>query len=78
MWKIIVIALCACAAFYLLYINGWMIINAKRAVMYIGSRRGNQATFSSCTGYIKRVVRFRESRTYHFTFEPELSAGEVI
>ena len=62
---------------YLLYINGYLIANSKRAVMFIGSRRGKKARFSSCTGYIKRVIRFEENRKYHFVLLTELSTGEV-
>lgn len=33
--------------------------------------------FSSCTGYIKRVVKFKESKIYHVDFNVELEKGEV-
>ena len=61
----------------LLYGNGYLVLQSKRAVMYIGSKRGKKAKFSSCTGYTKRVVKFKESREYHFCLTTELSAGEV-
>ena len=75
MMKYIVIIICACALFSWLYINGCMIVNAKRAVMYIGSK--NKAEFISCTGYIKRVIRFKTSKNYQFSFLSELSSGDV-
>ena len=53
-------------AFYFLYINGYLVTNAKRAVMYIGSLGGRKATFTSCTGYTKRVIKFRESGSVHW------------
>lgn len=62
---------------YLLYIGGYLVINSKSAVMYIGSGRGKRARFSGCNGYIKRVVKFKENREYHFTLSTELSKGEV-
>ncbi len=62
---------------YLLYIFGFLVVNNKRAVTYVGSMRGNQAVFSSCTGCIRRVVRFREEKTYAVTLETELTAGEM-
>ncbi len=63
--------------FYLLYINGYLITNAKGAIMYIESARGKKASFDSCSGYTRRVVRFRESGTVRFVFDPALSAGSV-
>ena len=62
---------------YLLYINGYLVANYKRAVMFIGSRRGKKARFSNCTGYIKRVIRFEENRKYHFVLSTDLSTVEV-
>lgn len=62
---------------YLLYINGYMIVTSKRAFMFLGSKRGKKAMFSSCTGYIKRVVKFKESKMYHVDFNVELEKGEV-
>ena len=63
--------------FYFLYINGYLVTNAKRAVMYIGSLGGRKANFSSCTGYTKRVIKFKESGSVHFNLALEISKGEV-
>lgn len=65
------------AAFYLLYINGFAVINAKRAVLYFGFMGGRKATFTSCTGYTKRVIKFDTSASMNFNFHLELSNGEV-
>lgn len=62
---------------YLLYINGYMVISSKRAFMFLGSERGKKAMFSSCTGYVKRVVKFKESKVYNIDFKLELEKGEV-
>lgn len=62
---------------YFLYINGYMVVASKRAFMFLGSKRGKKAMFSSCTGYIKRVVKFKESKIYHVDFNVELEKGEV-
>lgn len=62
---------------YLLYINGYMVISSKHAFMFLGSKRGKKAMFSSCTGYIKRVIKFKESKVYHVNFGLELEKGEV-
>ena len=80
MAKAIIILLVVGAIFYLLYINGYLIVNRKRALMFVGSLRGTnscKATFTSCTGYVKRVVKFKESRMYCFALHTELSAGEM-
>ena len=65
---------CLC---YFLYINGYMITNMKRAIMYVESQRGKHASFDSCTGFTRRVVKFKESRRYHVSFSSELRKGEV-
>ena len=63
--------------FYILYINGYMIMNAKKATLFFGKERGKYARFTSCSGYMMRVIRFKESREYEFSFETELEKGEV-
>lgn len=63
--------------FYFLYINGYLVTNAKRAVMYIGSLGGRKANFTSCTGYTKRVIKFKESGSVHFNLDLEISKGDV-
>lgn len=65
------------AVFYVLYAEGLMAVNAKRAVLYVGTDRGKKARFSSCTGYVKRVLRFREGREYRVAFACALTEGEV-
>lgn len=67
-------------AFYLSYINGFMVINAKRALMFVGSHWGKgvfSARFTSCTGYRKRVIRFPESREYQLSLQQELTKGAM-
>ena len=51
--------------FYFLWVNGYMILNAKRALLFVGSLRGKnkcEVSFSSCSGYVKKVIKFNESR----------------
>ena len=62
---------------YLLYRNGWMIVNAKSAVSFVGSSRGRAATFTRCSGYLKRIVRFPEEGRYAFDLNCDLSRGSV-
>lgn len=66
-----------CFIMYLLYINGIAITNMKGAIMYVESFKGKRASFDSCTGYTRRVVKFKDSRLYHFTFTSELRKGDV-
>jgi len=45
--------------FYFLWVNGYMILNAKRALLFVGSLRGKnkcEVSFSSCSGYVKKVI----------------------
>lgn len=77
MAKIIVIFIILMILYYVLYINGYMILTSKRAMMFIGTQRGKEARFTVCTGYIRRVIKFEESREYEFTFNAELSKGNV-
>ena len=63
---------------YVQYRNGYIHIQSKTAVMYVGSIGDRHATFTTCSGYTKRVVRFEESRTVRFMFRPELSSGNVF
>ena len=77
MVKLIIILFLIGVLSYFLYINGYMVVTSKRAFMFLGSKRGKKAMFSSCTGYIKRVVKFKESKIYHVDFNVELEKGEV-
>ena len=77
MLQSILILAAMAAVFYILYINGYMIMNAKKAILFFGKERGKYARFTSCSGYMKRVIRFKENREYEFSFETELEKGEV-
>ena len=78
MVKIIVFWLVMGVGFYLLYINGFLVMTSKRAVMYVGSKRGKAAKFSSCSGYIKRSIKVQETKQYNFSFDCNLTAGTVL
>ena len=73
----IVLPLIMATVFYLLYINGYLVTNAKRALVYIGSMGGKKATFTSCTGYTKRIIKFKENGEVNFHFDLELTKGDV-
>lgn len=80
MWKAIILCIGLLIVFYILYINGIMVINSKRALEFIGSIRGNgscKASFKGCSGYMKRVIKFKESTVYKFLLDCELEKGEL-
>lgn len=41
------------------------------------SRDTDRVTLNSCTGWVKHMGRFSESRTYEFTLGTQLSKGDV-
>ena len=80
MWKIIIIFICLAILFYILYMQGFLVINAKRAVMFMGSIRRKsdcKAKFTMCSGSMKRVIRFEEDKTYNFSLNSKLTSGEM-
>lgn len=40
-------------------------------------RNADKATLDSCTGWVKHMGRFFESRTYEFSLDTQLSKGEA-
>lgn len=76
----IYIILCAIVFFivlYILYNQGYVIMQKKMAVLFVARKGGKQAKFSSCTGKIQRMLRVKESKVFHFVLETELSSGTV-
>lgn len=62
---------------YFLYEFGLLAVHNKRAVLFTSSVNGSKARFSSCTGKITRVIRFKEKREYVIRFEKTVEKGEV-
>ena len=77
MIKAILLLAALTAVFLILYDQGYMVINSKTAASYIGSPRGTGARFTSCSGSIKRIVRFKADGTYTFLLNAELSKGDM-
>lgn len=75
--KIVLLVAFFVAIFFVLYHQGYMIVKSTSAVSFIGSARGNAARFTSCNGYIKRIVRFKDNGTYNFLLDLELSKGDL-
>ena len=69
------------ALFYILWIKGYLIISRKTAKLFIGSLRnkdGCSIKFVSCNGYIKKIVKFKENRTYDFCLKSKVENGLVF
>ena len=67
--------------FYVLYINGYMVLGKKTAKIFVGKNRGTNAywsQFASCNGTLKRVARFRDSKEYKFHLDAGLAEGTVL
>ena len=64
-------------ALYLLYESGIIALQSKRAMLFTASMNGMKAKFSSCTGKITRIVRFKEKREYTVRFEKNAEKGAV-
>ena len=68
---------------YILYCNGFAVMNAKSALLYVGyprwGKRRNciQANFVSCNGITKQIVRLSPSKQYRFIFSSCTTKGHV-
>ena len=66
---------------YLLYLNGYITIQNKKALMFVGKNgfidKHCYAKFSACTGRLKKVIKFKETKEYTFTLDCKLEKGEV-
>jgi len=78
MWKFLILATLMTSIFVFLYNRGYMVVKSLSAVTFIGSPKGTGAKFTSCSGYIKRIVRFRESGTLSYYLDAELSKGDIL
>lgn len=71
---------CIGLGIYLLYLNGYIPVQSKRAWVFIGSMSGrNQcsASFQSTTGTVRRVIRWKQPRTITFRFTGNITDGSV-
>lgn len=77
MVKAVLLILVLVGLFVFLYNQGYMVINSKSAVSFIGSTSGSGASFTSCNGYRKRIIRFPSDGTYTYIFDAQLSKGDM-
>ena len=66
---------------YVLYDRGYLPVKSMSAIHFIGNMGTGtnkaSAAFGSATGQIRRVLRFKESKPYEFTFKGKISKGTV-
>ena len=67
------------AFIYILYCQGFAVLRRTSAIMIIfrHGKNADKATLNSCTGWVKHAGRFRESKTYVFFLDAQLSKGNV-
>lgn len=75
----IAIAVLVCAIIYILYCQGFAVLRRTAAIIFVfrHGKNADTATLDSCTGWVKHVERFHESKTYEFFFDAQLSKGNV-
>ncbi len=78
-WWPVLLVLVVCAGVYLLYRQGFAMSKSISAVLFAfrPGKDADRATLDSCSGWVSHAVRFRESRTYGFAFDGQLSRGNV-
>lgn len=74
---LIILTVAMLGVFVFLYNQGYMVSKSMSAVVFIGSAKGNSARFTSCNGYMKRVIKFKDDGTYTFVLDAELSKGDM-
>lgn len=78
-WWPALLILAVCVVVYVLYRQGIAVSRSTRAVLFVfrTGKGADKATLDSCTGWVRHVGRFHESRTYEFTLDCQLSKGDV-
>lgn len=67
------------AVIYFLYSQGLAETKCIAAVLFVfrPGRNADRVKINSCTGWVRHMGRFRQGRTYEFSFEARLSKGEA-
>lgn len=68
-----------CAVVFFLYSQGLVERKKIKAILYVfrPGKSADRVTLDSCTGWVKHVGRFHESRSYEFVLECQLSSGDI-
>ena len=75
----LVILAAAGIAVYLLYCKGVAESKQITAIVFVfrPGKNADKAALDSCTGWVRHVGRFHESRTYEFALAAQLSKGDA-
>lgn len=67
------------AVIYFLYGQGLAVTKCIAAVLFVfrPGRDADRVKLDSCSGWVRHMGRFRQGRTYEFSFEAWLSKGEA-
>lgn len=74
------VALAVFAVFiYLLYRQGFAVTKSIAAILFIfrPERQADRVSLDTCTGWVRHVGRFHESRIYEFYLNCQLSNGDA-
>lgn len=74
------VALAVFAVFiYLLYRQGFAVTKSIAAILFIfrPERQADRVSLDTCTGWVRHVGRFHESRIYEFHLNCQLSNGDT-
>ena len=80
-WYVGIILVILGVLLYVLYDRGYLPVKSISAIHFIGNMSAgtNKASgaFGSASGQIRRVLRFKESKPYEFTFKGKITKGTV-
>lgn len=80
-WYVGIILIGLGVLLYVLYDRGYLPVKSMSAIHFIGNMGAGtnkaSAVFGSATGQIRRVLRFKESKPYEFTFKGKISKGTM-
>ena len=80
-WYVVILLFGLVVLLYILYDRGYLPVKSMSAIHFIGNMGAgtnkSSAAFGSATGQIRRVLRFKESKPYEFTFKGKISKGTV-
>lgn len=66
---------------YLLYTNGYLHVQSKTALTFMGDGGGMKNrmgfSFTRCNGWVRRVLKVKEGGIYRFDLDTSLSKGSV-
>jgi len=73
--KCAIILVAVLAAIYSAYISGLLTFTSHVSLLYVGNIK--RAKFSKCSGTFKKIIRFKEAKSYRFELKQELSQGNL-